>query len=216
MLRRGPKPVPRPDPAAGLYETVLVEAGEPRDLDAHLARLAAGLRTLYKLPLPEELAARAAAAASGHARARLRIDVIPGEDATLVVTALDAPAQAVLRPVVLPGGLGPHKWRDRTLLESHEADDPATLPLLLDADGHVLETSRTSIVAEADDGALYTPPADGRILPGVTVARTGARPRALTLADLAGARAIHVTSALRGRMPARLVEYRTAVPLSGG
>ncbi len=207
-VRRGPRPVPRPDPAAGLYETVLVERGEPRHLRDHLARLAASLRALYGRPLPGELASRAAAAARGHERARLRIDVIPGEDATLEVTPLGHLAPAVLRAVVLPGGLGAHKWRDRTLLESHEEDDPATLPLLLDADGYVLEASRTSIVAEAHDGALYTPPADGRILPGVTVARTGARPRALTLADLADARAIHVTSALRGRAAARLADAR--------
>ena len=48
-VRRGPRPVPRPDPAAGLYETVLVEGGTPRRLDAHLARLAASLRALYRL-----------------------------------------------------------------------------------------------------------------------------------------------------------------------
>jgi para-aminobenzoate synthetase / 4-amino-4-deoxychorismate lyase len=194
--------VPRPDPAAGLYETVLVERGEPRHLDDHLARLAASLRALYRLAAPGDLAERASAAAGGHERARLRIDVVPGEDATLVVTALSEPAPARLRPVVLPGGLGPHKWRDRTLLESHEADDPATLPLLLDADGFVLETSRTSIVVEAADGTLYTPPADGRILPGVTAARSRARPRALTLADLETARQVYVASALRGLSPA--------------
>jgi para-aminobenzoate synthetase/4-amino-4-deoxychorismate lyase len=200
-VRRGPKPVPRPDPAAGLYETVLVERGEPRELDAHLARLAASLRALYRLPPPDELAERAAAAARGHDRARLRIDVIPGEDAELVVTPLGELEPAILRPVVLPGGLGPHKWRDRTLLESHEADDPATLPLLLDADGYVLETSRTSVVVRATDGVLYTPPADGRILPGVTAANTGAKPRPLTLADLAAASTLYVTSALRGLQP---------------
>ena len=205
IARRGPRPVPRPDPAAGLYETLLVAAGEPQDLAAHLARLAASLRALYGLAPPPALAERARTAAHGHERARLRIDVVPGEDAALLVTALPEPAPARLRPVVLPGGLGPHKWRDRTLLEAHEADDPATLPLLLDADGVVLETSRTSIVVEAADGTLHTPPADGRILPGVTVAATGARPRLLTLADLAAARAVHVTSALRGRQPARLV-----------
>jgi para-aminobenzoate synthetase / 4-amino-4-deoxychorismate lyase len=130
--------------------------------------------------------------------------VIPGEDATLAVTPFAPPATAVLRPVVLPGGLGPHKWRDRTLLESHEADVPGTLPLLLDADGFVLETSRTSVLAEAADGTLHTPPADGRILPGVTVARLHATPRALTLDDLRAAPAIHVASALRGLAPARL------------
>jgi para-aminobenzoate synthetase / 4-amino-4-deoxychorismate lyase len=203
-VRRGPKPVPRPDPAAGLYETVLVQRGEPRDLDAHLARLAASLRALYRLPPPDDLAERSLAAARGNERARLRIDVIPGEGAELVVTPLGELEPAILRPVVLPGGLGPHKWRDRTLLESHEADDPATLPLLLDADGHVLETSRTSVVVQAADGALYTPPTDGRILPGVTVAGTGAKPRRLTLADLAAAGAVYVTSALRGRQLARI------------
>jgi para-aminobenzoate synthetase / 4-amino-4-deoxychorismate lyase len=201
-VRRGPRPVPRPDPAAGLYETVLVERGEPQQLDAHLARLAASMRALYRLPLPDGLAARAVAGAREHDRARLRIDVVPGEDATLTVTPLGQLAPAILRPVVLPGGLGPHKWRDRTLLESHEADDPATLPLLLDGDGFVLETSRTSIVVEAHDGALYTPPADGRILPGVTAARAGARPRALSPADLDAAKAVYVASALRGLSPA--------------
>jgi para-aminobenzoate synthetase/4-amino-4-deoxychorismate lyase len=181
---------------------VLIEGGVPQHLDAHMARLTASLRALYRLAPPQDLAARALAAAHGHERARLRIDVIPGEDPALVVTPLGDVAQAVLRPVVLPGGLGPHKWRDRTLLESHEADDPGTLPLLIDADGHVLETSRTSVVVEAADGTLYTPPADGRILAGVAVARTGARPRALTLADLAAARTVYIASALRALSPA--------------
>jgi para-aminobenzoate synthetase / 4-amino-4-deoxychorismate lyase len=207
-VRRGPRPVPRPDPAAGLYDTVLVERGAPQHLEEHLARLAASLRALYRLAPPQDLAARVLAAARGHERARLRIDIVPGEDAVLELAPLAAPLAApvpvVLRPVVLPGGLGPHKWRDRTLLESHEADDSGTLPLLIDADGYVLETSRTSVVAQAADGAFYTPPADGRILPGITVARTGARPRVLTLADLAAASAVYVLSSLRGRQPARL------------
>jgi para-aminobenzoate synthetase/4-amino-4-deoxychorismate lyase len=198
--------VPRPDPAAGLYETILVVDGVPHAFDAHLARLSGSLRALYRLPLPHELAERVAAAARGHGRARLRVDMVPGEDATLELTPLADPGPvALLRPVVLPGGLGAHKWRDRTLLASHEADDPGTLPLLLDADGYVLETSRTSVLAEAADGTLHTPPADGRILPGVTVAHLHASPRALTLDDLRAARAIHVASALRGLQPARLV-----------
>jgi para-aminobenzoate synthetase/4-amino-4-deoxychorismate lyase len=202
VVRRGPKPAPRPDPAAGLYETILVAGGRPQDLDAHLARLAASLRALYRQPPPAGLAERAAAAALGHERARLRIDVVPGEEATLAVTALGALDRARLRPVVLPGGLGPHKWRDRTLLEAHEADDRESMPLLLDADGQILEASRASIVVRAAGGVLYTPPDDGRILPGVTAARSGARPRVLTLADLERAEAVYVASALRGLAPA--------------
>ena len=77
------------------------------------------------------------------------------------------------------------------------------MPLLLDADGVVLETSRTSVVASAA-GTRHTPPADGRILPGVTVAASGARPRRLTLDDLRAADALEVASALRGLQPATL------------
>jgi anthranilate/para-aminobenzoate synthase component I len=202
VTRRSARPTPRPDPAAGLYETILITGGHPRDLGAHLDRLAASADALYRQSLPADLAERARAAADGHERARLRVDLVPGEETTVVAAPLGALAPAVLRPVVLPGGLGPHKWRDRTLLEAHEGDDPATLPLLLDADGYVLETSRTSVVVRAEDGALYTPPADGRILPGITARLANARPRRLTLADLAAADAVYVASALRGLSPA--------------
>jgi para-aminobenzoate synthetase / 4-amino-4-deoxychorismate lyase len=198
VIRRGPKPTPRPDPAAGLYETVLVESGEPRELEAHLERLSDSAGMLYGLAVPD-LGERCRAAANGHARARLRIDYVPGDDATIEVTPIKAIPPAVLRPVTLPGGLGPHKWRDRTLLEAHENDDPDTLPLLLDADGYVLETSRTAIVIEKNR-QLYTPPADGRILPSVTARR--AQPRRLTMNDLDAADAIYVASALRGLSPA--------------
>jgi para-aminobenzoate synthetase/4-amino-4-deoxychorismate lyase len=203
VVRRGPRPTPRPDPAAGLYETVLVEQGDPRDLEAHLQRLADSAEALYGLVVPE-LADRARAATRGYERARLRIDLVPGQDATVEVTPLEAIAPARLRPVVLPGGLGPHKWRDRTLLEALENEDPETLPLLLDADGFVLEASRASIVVRAPGGRIYTPPNDGRILPGVTAANAHAGPRALTLDDLDRAEAVYVASALRGLQPARL------------
>ena len=204
VVRRGPRPVPRPDSAAGLYETVLIEDGVPHALEPHLARLAASCRTLYGRALPEGLAVRAAKAAAGRERGRLRIDVTPDGEAELTVTALRPPAPVTLRPVVVPGGLGPHKWRDRRLLESHEAYDPATMPLLLDADGLVLETSRASVVVRARDGSLHTPPRDGRILPGVTAALAGAAERRLTLADLRAADAVFVASALRGLQPAAL------------
>ena len=147
---------------------------------------------------------RARQATAGHDRARLRIDAIPGDEPTVTVTSALLPSHVRLRPVIVPGGLGAHKWRDRTLLAAHEADDPAAMPLLLDADGLVLETSRASVVIRAHDGRLYTPPADGRILPGVTAAHAQARPRAVTLDDLESARELYVASALRGLQPARL------------
>ena len=121
----------------------------PQALEPHLARLAASYRALYGRALPDELAVRAAAAAAGRERGAPADRRDAGGEAELTVTAPRPPAPVTLRPVVLPGGIGPHKCRDRRLLESHEADDPATMPLLLDADGLVLETSRASVVVRA-------------------------------------------------------------------
>ena len=202
VARRGPRPTPRPDPAAGLYETVLVEHGAPQSLEAHLKRLSESAKALYGMAI-SGLDERVRHDVTGHDRARLRIDLIPGAEPTVEVTPLKAIPPALLRPIVVPGGLGPHKWRDRTLLEAHEQDDPHTIPVLLDADGYVLETSRTAIVIRAGD-RLYTPPQDGRILPSITARRSQAQPRPLALDDLANASAVYVASALRGLQSARL------------
>ena len=40
---------------------------------------------------------------------------------------------------MLPGGLGEHKWIDRDLLDAQSAD--GTTPLILDADGTILEAA---------------------------------------------------------------------------
>jgi para-aminobenzoate synthetase/4-amino-4-deoxychorismate lyase len=203
-VRRGPRPVPRPDPAAGLYETIRIAGGVPRRWPAHLERLAASARALYGRELPDGLGPLVLAWATGRPDGRLRIDLVPGAEPQITVTPLPVPAPPILRPVLLPGGLGAHKWRDRGRLEAWEAEDPGTLPLLLDADGYVLETSRTGVIARGRDRVLYTPPADGRILPSLTVAGTPARAHRLTLEDLRAASQIFVASALRGLQPARL------------
>ena len=41
------------------------------------------------------------------------------------------------------------------------------MPLILDTDDCVLEASRANVFV-VEDGRIFTPPADGRILPGVT------------------------------------------------
>ncbi len=70
-----------------------------------------------------------------------------------------------LAPVIVPGGLGSHKWRDRMLLaELHER--LGATPLLLDADGAVLESAWAN-VWWLDGDRLCTPVLDGRQLPGV-------------------------------------------------
>jgi para-aminobenzoate synthetase/4-amino-4-deoxychorismate lyase len=71
----------------------------------------------------------------------------------------------VLTPYVIPGGLGPHKWADRRLLKELSKD--GTTPLLLDADGTVLEAAWAAVLIRRD-GVLYTPREDGRILPSTS------------------------------------------------
>ena len=66
--------------------------------------------------------------------------------------------------VVLPGGLGEHKWRDRLLIAELERQTGA-VPLLVDFDGEVLEAGQANLWI-AEDDTLVTPPLNGRLLPG--------------------------------------------------
>jgi para-aminobenzoate synthetase/4-amino-4-deoxychorismate lyase len=117
-----------------------------------------------------------------------------------------------LVPRTLPGGLGEHKWIDRGLLSALAAGREGE-PLLCDLDGFVLESARASVFCVEPGGRLLTPPADGRILPGVTRARVlELAPRLglivsvepVSLDRLAGADELFVTGALGGVEPACL------------
>ena len=92
----------------------------------------------------------------------------------------NAPGATIsLQAFPLTGGLGAHKWADRSLLDAAQTRLPDdALPLIVD-DGAALEASRANVFA-VRDGALFTPPLDGRILPGVT------RMRAIELATTVG------------------------------
>ncbi|HEV7496146.1 MAG TPA: aminodeoxychorismate synthase component I [Baekduia sp.] len=212
--RLGAHPVPRPDPVAGVLETILVLDGQAVAVEAHLARLADAAAALHGVTLPDALAAlvRHTALEQG-GPCRLRVLLDPTGEIGLQVAPLPAPGDGTQRlaPVVVPGGLGDRKWRDRQLIDA--LDDRATeigaVPLLVDLDGGVLETTRANVLAWID-GTLVTPPLDGRILPGVTRARalawaedlgipTAERP--LDLTELGTADAILTTGALRGLEP---------------
>lgn len=190
----------RPDPALGVFESLLVVDGEAPRLDAHLARLAGSLTVHYGRPLPPDLEARARALArTARGPARLRIDVLPGADAELsLAPARQRELPIVLHPYTLPGGLGAHKWRDRTLV-----DALTQTPLLLDADGTVLEAGWANVLIRRS-GILLRPRADGRILPGTSL--PAAVEADLTLADLRRADEILVSSSLAGVVPAVLAE----------
>ena len=188
----------RPDPARGLLETIAVRDGAPVAAEAHLARLRASARALYALEPEITLPA-------DPPDGRLRVLLLP--DGTVTHEAHAEPATATevaLEPRALAGGLGRHKWLDRPR---------DTGWLAVDLDGEVLEAAWANVWIEDGDGALLTPPADGRILPGITRARLLARPRArearLTLRDLRDARAILLTSSVRLVTPAGLLAEPT-------
>lgn len=188
----------RPDPALGLLETILVRDGEAPLLDPHLARLRASV-TALGLPVPADLAelARAQAAALGDGRLRISLDA---ECCVTEGSGSPSPRDAVLRPWLLPGGLGAHKWADRRLIDALGAD--GTTPLFVDLDGSVLEAGYAALLLERD-GVLHGPPLDGRILPSITRAQHEVVETRLTLDDLRSGR-ILLASALRGLHPATL------------
>lgn len=161
-----PSAAHRPDRRLGLIETARITDGHVDRGLAHRARLRASAQALG-LTLPDDLDARVAAAAATRTDGRARIELAPGEVLVEAVASPPTPPEGVLlAPVVVPGGLGPHKWRDRRLLDELGALVDGT-PLLLDADGRVLEAAWANVWWEDEDGRLRTPPADGRILPGV-------------------------------------------------
>jgi para-aminobenzoate synthetase/4-amino-4-deoxychorismate lyase len=210
-----------PEPTAGVFETVLVDDGRAFELEAHLARLASSLDELYSRALPAEAADLVAEGASELSLGRLRLDVIPdGEGlSTRVRTAEVDPALVFpgwsgaieLARFEVPGGIGAHKWSDRRLLEQADAECAPALPLLVEADGSVLEASRACVFLVLG-GALVTPAADGRILPGVTRGRLIEVARSLGLEVreenvpgdlLSAADEVFVTGAVRGVEPVR-------------
>jgi len=204
----------KPDPAQGVFETTLVANGAAVEVEAHLARLEASLDELYGMALPSQARSLIEEGASGLELGRLRLTVVPGDDPSVRTAAVDAalvfPKQATeLAPVTVPGGIGPHKWADRRLLDQAQAELEPAMPLVLDSDGTPLEGSRSNLFV-ARDGSLATPPTDGRILPGVAraraieVARTAGievSERDLTLDELAAADEVFMTGGVRGVEP---------------
>ncbi len=167
-------PVP-PDPERGLFETLLISGGRPVEQVAHFGRLAASARQLFGVELPAELPAEAVRASAGIELGRLRIDVMPdgptGLRYTIEATPIDRDAffpdwerGEALRSVLAEGWVGAHKWSDRRWLERMEDELGEEVPLLVGADGTVLEAGRANVLRRSTTAASSTPPADGRIV----------------------------------------------------
>jgi para-aminobenzoate synthetase / 4-amino-4-deoxychorismate lyase len=214
----------RPDRSLGIFETLLVSDGRVQAPEAHLDRLARSVTELYGLELPGDLLDSTVACARELSGAhRLRIDAIPDRERLRVeftTMPLDpnAAGAVVCTPVQLMGGLGGHKWSDRRLLDSLVG--PGLVPLLVDTDDALLEASFANVWL-VEPGTVVTPPADGRLLPGVTRALLIAlgpsngldvRVEPVSLERARAAAGIFLTSSLRHAVEATL----SAGPEAGG
>jgi len=192
-LRRALDYGERPDPAAGIFETLLVREGSLERYGAHRARMNASARALYGVaPLP------ATAPPHPHrADGRLRLTFVPGAGLRLEAGPRTGdPAYDGIAPFELPGGLGPHKWADRTLIDALTGAAAGALPLLLDSDGTVLEATWASVLIE-ERGRLIAPLTGGRALPGIGRTRLTYSEEPVDLDRLLAADAVVLASALR-------------------
>lgn len=226
----GPRPHPeaglaalRPRPASGIFTSLRVTAGAAFELAAHLARLEDSAMAVFGKQLPSGASEQvdACLATGGSGRLRITIQPVGGPVQCLVELVPADPdrdnAPIKLHPVVIDGGLGPHKWTDRRLLThlTRTCDvGPKGQLLIEDADGSVLETDRANIFA-VFNGTLYTPPADGRILPGVARAKVinvaGANGIDVSICpftaqELLSASEVFVTNSVRGLVPVNSID----------
>jgi para-aminobenzoate synthetase / 4-amino-4-deoxychorismate lyase len=222
----------RPRATAGVFTSLTVTDGRTRDLAVHLARLATSVEALYGKVLPKDLRATLRERLADRPSGRLRITVRPVGgplQATVEVIPLPSPPSAgagqagslatpvTLRSAIVPGGIGEHKYKDRRLLADLTAR-PGAAPgdhvLIADETGELLETDKANVFAVIG-GVLLTPPADGRVLPGVTRAavlraahgrgiRVGQKP--LTLGEMASATEVFVTNSVTGITPVAAID----------
>lgn len=215
---------PRPDPAKGVFETVLVVGGEPMEAAGHLSRLGRSLAEIYGVELPAGAAELVRATAAGVELGRLRVTAVPRAgvvDVDLEARPVDPAvmfptAGAALRAVDRPGGHGSHKWVDRTGM-----DHPDAGPGQLIRDGEeLLEAGWANLFAVREE-TLWTPAADGRILAGTARAAVleiaGAegietREQPLIASALLNAEETFLTNSIRGIEPATELD---GTPLPG-
>jgi para-aminobenzoate synthetase/4-amino-4-deoxychorismate lyase len=162
----------KPDRSHGVFETLLVVNGKPVELEAHLSRLARSLKVLFSQELPTQAEGELQREAAEIDLGRLRLTLALTEDGLrLDLLAEGVESEAVfpvqgmrLRTRQISGGLGAHKWIDRQGIDRPVQDEPGAL--IVD-EGEVLEAGWANVFA-VRGGALFTPPLDGRILPGTT------------------------------------------------
>jgi para-aminobenzoate synthetase / 4-amino-4-deoxychorismate lyase len=205
----------QPDRSRGVFETLLVVDGEPVELGAHLSRLARSLEEVYSQELPPQLEDKVRHAATEIPLGRLRCALAPAEHGFRVdLLAGGVELKAVfpergvhLRTHEIAGGLGAHKWVDRKGINRPAPEDAGAL---ITDEGEILEAGWANVFA-VRGGTLFTPPLDGRLLPGTTRAAVlelaaendiERSERPLHPEDLLGAEETFLTGSIRGIEPA--------------
>jgi para-aminobenzoate synthetase/4-amino-4-deoxychorismate lyase len=122
-----------------------------------------------------------------------------------------------LRSHPVAGGLGPYKWVDRKGINRPAPDEAGAL--IVDA-GEILEAGWANVFA-VRGGTLFTPPLDGRLLPGTTRAallelapklEIETREQPFSSNDLLTADETLLTGSIRGIEPALELDNQ---PLAG-
>lgn len=216
----GPTPQPAPartrpaDRAAGLFETVACTDGVAARVGEHAARLRrsylAVTGTVLTAPVETVVTHAAAAGRTGHHRMRVEADLHDPSRVDVQVAAWPGPVPLAEQPgLVLDVRRGTdaecHKFADRRWLDAHEAaTGPDRTPVLADLTGALLEGTRSSL-AVVHHGRLWTPPLDGRILPGTgrravldLLGPDAVRIAPLPVGELADVDGLFLVNALRG------------------
>ncbi len=201
----------------GAFETLRLCEGRPRGLQRHLTRLRGTLGVLQLEPpanLEEEVEALLAMGVPPDGVLRVSVSRGPAAEPTLVVAALAAPPpRRSVELVSAPGfrrAMPAHKTLSYLPCALLRRLHPSAEPVLLDG-ADVLEGITTNVFARLD-GRVVTPPADGRILPGVVravVVECGAVEAPVPL-DALGRVECFVTNAVHGLVPVTAVDGRPA------
>jgi branched-chain amino acid aminotransferase len=213
----------------GLFETLRVDDGRARDVEAHLDRLFAGLRRI-RIDLPEdraslERAVAEIAKAAPRPVARMRITITRSPTRLITAAPYTPPEERLYREGVSALLLPDHRidsggplaglkslcyQLNRMALQIAESRG-AFEALLVNERGRLVEGSRCNVAVVFPDG-VFTPPESDGCLPGTVRRRLlekGAlQERSMASEDLATAREVLLMNSLIGVLPVSRIEGR--------
>lgn len=193
-------------PAEGAFTTLPVYR-QPLWLDRHIERLNETIAALglKRIVTAKEILTALAAEGISHQAVRIEADQAA---TTLVTRSLpvvpDTGYRLLPMPHPVPAPAAHWKRNDRSAYTEAKAlavEQGYHDALLLDGAGHVLETTVANIFLLKDD-QLVTPPADGKLLPGIVrgflLLQVPVEIRPINLSELKDAQAVLITNSLIG------------------